>query len=160
MRISDIITPTTIAVGVHIDDKAQVLKFIAARLGARSGLDPERIREALAAREALGSTGIGQGVALPHVCFPDLARPYGLFITLAEPIGFDSIDDEPVDIICAIISPLGSGCGADQPLSQLAAICRILRDKANTPAIRKANNPWTVYDIVVKSTATAAHYVS
>lgn len=160
MRISDIIKPTTIAVGLKIDDKAQALKFISARLAARSGLDAERIREGLAAREELGSTGIGQGIALPHVCFSDLKRPYGLFLTLAKPIAFDSIDGEPVDVICAIISPSSSSCGKDQPISYLAAICRTLRDKASAAAIRKANNPWTVHDIVVRSSATTAQLVS
>ncbi|MGO8953687.1 MAG: PTS sugar transporter subunit IIA [Rhodomicrobium sp.] len=160
MRLSDIITPATIAVRVHIDDKAHALRFAASSLGARSGLDPERIREALAAREALGSTGIGRGVAVPHVCFPDLARPYALFCTLAAPIHFDAIDSKPVDLIFTIISPAGSGSGGSEALSYLAAVSRMLRDKALASALRNANNPWSVYDIIVKFNATAAQLVS
>ncbi|MBI4724525.1 MAG: PTS sugar transporter subunit IIA [Rhodomicrobium sp.] len=158
MRISDIITPATIAVRVHLEDKAHALRFAAASLGARSGLDPERIREALASREALGSTGIGQGVAVPHVCFSDLDRPYALFCTLTEPIDFDSIDGKPVDLIFTIISPASSAGG--ESLAYLAAVSRILRDKDRAAALRNANNPWSVYDIIVKSAAAAAQLVS
>ncbi len=160
MRISDLVTPASIAVRVHIDDKPDALRFAAMALGSRSGLDPERIRDALAAREALGSTGIGRGVAVPHVCFPDLERPYALFYTLANPIDFDSIDDEPVDLICAIISPAVSDSGASESLAHLAAISRILRNKDRAAALRKATNPWDVYDIIVKSAETAAQFVS
>src|SRR6516162_1959529 len=99
MRLSDIITPATIAVRVRLEDKPHALKFAAASLGARSGLNPERVCEALSAREALGSTGIGRGIAVPHVCFPGLDRPYALLCTLANPIGFDAIDGKPVDLI-------------------------------------------------------------
>ena len=105
MRISDLITPASIAVRVHIGDKPDALRFAAHALGSRSGLDPERIANALAAREDLGSTGIGHGVALPHVCFPDLDRPYAFLCSLAKPIDFDSIDDGRVDLVCAVLSP-------------------------------------------------------
>jgi len=160
MRLSDILTPATIAVHVHIDDKAHALRFAAASLGARSGLDPERIREALAAREALGSTGIGRGIAVPHVCLPNLDRPYALFCTLADPIDFDAIDNRPVDLIFTIITPPGSGPGGGEALSYLAAVSRMLRDENLAAALRNASNPWSVYDIVVKFNPTAAQLVS
>lgn len=159
MRLSDIITPATIAVHVHIDDKAHALRFASASLGARSGLNPERIREALSAREALGSTGIGRGVAVPHVCLPDLDRPYALFCTLAEPIDFDAIDNRPVDIIFTIITPAGSGAGGGEALSYLAAVSRMLRDEKLASALRNASNPWSAYDIVVKFNPAAAQLV-
>jgi len=160
MRLSDIITPATIAVRVHIDDKAHALRFASSSLGARSGLSPERIYEALTAREALGSTGIGRGVAVPHVCFPELERPYALFCTLAVPIDFDSIDNQPVDLIFTIINPADSGKAGGEALSYLAAFSRMLRDKDVAASLRNANNPWSVYDIIVKYNATAAQLVS
>jgi PTS system nitrogen regulatory IIA component len=147
-------------VHVHIDDKDHALKFAASSLGTRSGLDAGRIHDALAAREALGSTGIGHGIAVPHVCFPDLERPYALFCTLADPIDFDSIDNKPVDLIFTIISPAGSGTGGGEALAYLAAVSRMLRDDGLAAGLRKANNPWSVYDIVVKSNVTAAQLVS
>ncbi len=160
MRLSEMITPATIAVHVHIDNKAHALRFAAASLGARSGLDPERIREALAAREALGSTGIGRGIAVPHVCLSDLDRPYALFCTLADPIDFDAIDDRPVDLIFTIITPPGSGAGGGEALSYLAAVSRMLRGESLASALRNATNPWSVYDIVVKFDPAEAQLVS
>jgi PTS system nitrogen regulatory IIA component len=161
MRLADIITPETIAVQVHLEDKAHALKFAASSLGARSGLDPDRICQALVAREALGSTGIGKGVAVPHVCFPDLDRPYALLCTLASPIGFDAIDGKPVDVIFTIITPAGSkGCNGGEALPYLAALSRILRDAGTAQALRNAKVPWGVYDIIVKSAAMAAQLVS
>lgn len=160
MRLSEMITPATVAVHVHIDDKAHALRFASASLGARSGLDPERIREALAAREALGSTGIGRGIAVPHVCISDLDRPYALFCTLADPIDFDAIDNKPVDLIFTIITPPGSGTGGGEALSYLAAVSRMLRDENLASALRNATNPWSVYDIVVKCNPAAAQLVS
>ena len=162
MRLTDIITPATIAVHVHLDDKAHALRFAAASLGARSGLDPERIREALAAREALGSTGIGRGIAVPHVCLTGLDQPYALFCTLAEPIDFDAIDGKPVDLVFTIVTPPGAGAGAGggQALSYLAAVSRLLRDKDVAEALRKAGSPWSVYDIVGKFSPASAQLVS
>jgi nitrogen PTS system EIIA component len=161
MRLSDIVTPATIAVRVHLEDKAHALKFAASSLGARSGLDPDRIWQALAAREALGSTGIGKGVAVPHVCFPDLDRPYALLCTLATPIGFDAIDGKPVDLIFTIITPTGSrGCNGGEALPYLAALSRMLREGETAQALRNAKNPWGIYDIVVKSEAIATQLVS
>jgi PTS system nitrogen regulatory IIA component len=160
MRISELITPASIAVRVHIGGKPDALRFAATALASRSGLDPQRIREALAAREALGSTGIGRGVAVPHVCFPDLDRPHALFCSLAKPIDFDAIDNEPVDLICAIISPTNPESGASESLSHLAAISRLLRDKERAAALRKATNPRDVHDIIVKPAETATQFAS
>ncbi len=158
MRISDLIPPAAIAVGVQIDGKAQALKLAASSLGAISGLDPERIRQALASREALGSTGIGHGVALPHVCFQELDRSYALLQTLAVPIDFDSIDDQPVDIICTIISPASAAGGGS--LTCLAAVARVLRDSDRAEAIRKANSSWAVYDIISEPATSPARIAS
>ncbi len=160
MRIPDFITPATIAVRVRIDNKAHALRFAAASFAERSGFDHERIRQALSAREALGSTGIGSGIAVPHVCLAGLDRTYTLLFTLAAPIEFDSIDNKPVDIIFAIISPGGPGAGAGEVLSCLAAVSRMLRNRDLASALRKANNPWNMYDIIVKSTGAAAQPVN
>ena len=159
MRLTELITPSTVAVHVHLDDKSHALRFAAASLGARSGLDPERIREALAGRESLGSTGIGRGIALPHVCLSDLDQPYALFCTLAAPIDFDAIDGNPVDLIFTIITPPGAGAGGGEALSYLSAVSRMLRDNAVASALRNAGNPSKVCDIVEKFSSTSAQLV-
>lgn len=160
MRISDIITPASIAVQVDIATKEQALKLAAENLGKQSNLNPIRIREALAAREALGSTGIGRGIAVPHVSFPGLDRSYAFFCTVAHPIDFGSIDNEPVDLICTIISPENTKSGTSQSLTYLAAITRILRDDAKASGFRNAKNPTEVYDIIVKSTEASCKLLS
>ena len=156
MRITELVTPASIAVRVHIDDKPDALRFAAMALGSRSGLDPEKIRVALAAREELGSTGIGSGIAVPHVCIPHLGQSHALLCTLARPIAFDAIDSRPVDLVCALISPTYSKPGVSESLSNLAAISRILRDKETASAIRKAASPWDIYNIIVRAVEKAA----
>ncbi len=155
MRISDLITPASIAVRVHIGDKPDALRFASRALGSRSGLDPERIANAFAAREALGSTGIGNGVALPHVCFPDIERPYAFLCSLAKPIGFDSIDGGGVDLVCAVMSPTNPKTEGSESLSNLAAISRLLRDKERASAMRKATKPLDIYNVIVKQAEKA-----
>ena len=160
MRIPDLITPASIAVRVHIDDKSDALRFTAMALGSRSGLNPEHIRKALAAREALGSTGIGHGVAVPHVCLPGLDRPYAFLCSLAKPIGFDSIDGERVDLVCAVINPATSQSGTSESLTNLAAISRLLRDKDRASAMRKAIRPADIYDVIVRQADKARQAAS
>lgn len=160
MRLSDLITLSSIAVHVHVDDKPDALRFASRVLGSKSGLNPERIQRALAAREALGSTGIGRGVAVPHVSFSDIDRPFAFLCSLARPIGFEAIDDEKVDLVCAIISPAHSQSGANESLSNLAAISRLLRDKDRALAIRKAKKPSDIYDVIVKQVDQTGHLTS
>ena len=159
MHLTDIITPETIAVQVRIADKAHALRFAAASLGARSKLAPERIGSALAAREALGSTGIGRGVAVPHVCLAGLDRPHALLCTLAAPIDFESIDGLPVDIVFAMITPSKTN-GGGEGLRYLAAMTRMLRDSGLAAEVRQANNAWNIYSLVVKFSSATAQFVS
>ncbi len=160
MRISDLIPPEDILLDVAIRDKTQALKFIAEELSIDRVLDPERVRAALAAREDLGSTGVGEGIALPHVCLPELNTSLGLFLRVTPPINFGSIDNKPVDLICAVISPEPERCGADQPLSILAALARLFKDKAVADELRQARNVTSVFKILSKSETIAATNVS
>lgn len=158
MRLTDVITPAAIAVHVRLEDKAHVLRYAAGALAARSGLALERIREALAAREALGSTGIGRGIAVPHVSLPELDKPYALFCTLAEPVDFDAIDGQPVDLIFTIITPPKTGGGGT--LTYLAAASRMLRDEKAAQALRNAGNPWSVHDIAGMYSSASDQFAS
>jgi nitrogen PTS system EIIA component len=160
MRLTDVITPASVAVHVHLDDKADALRFAARALAASSGLGAERIREALAAREELGSTGIGRGIAVPHVCLPELDQPYALFCTLEEPIGFDAIDGKPVDLIFTIVTPPNAAGNGGEALSYLAAVSRMLREEKVAQALRNADNPWSVHDIVGKFSSASGQFVS
>jgi PTS system nitrogen regulatory IIA component len=163
MRLTDVITPAAIAVHVHLDDKAHALRFAAGALAARSGLSLERILEALAAREELGSTGIGRGIAVPHVSLPGLDQPYALFCTLAEPIDFEAIDGRPVDLIFTVITPPnagGSSNGGGEAITYLAAVSRMLRNEKVAQALRNADNPWSVHDIVGMCSSASGQFAS
>ena len=151
MRLSHVIPLEAIAIDVPAKDKPQALKFLAKKLSKQSGIDPERIRSALAAREAIGSTGIGRGAAVPHVCFGELQRSYAVFARLDEAIDFDAIDGEPVDLLFAVISPNGPKCGASEPLSILASMSRLLREPSSTQALRTAGSVQAVYDVLLKT---------
>jgi nitrogen PTS system EIIA component len=160
MRLTDLITPATVAVHVRLDGKAHALKFAAAALGSRTGLDPEVIREALAAREALGSTGIGRGIAVPHVPLGGLDQPHAMLCILASPIGFDAIDDKPVDLIFTIITPPNASANAGNALSYLAAFSRMVREETAAEALRNADSPLSVCDIVEKFSPASAQLAS
>jgi PTS system nitrogen regulatory IIA component len=160
MRISDLIPPEDVLLDVAVKDKAQALKFIAEELSIDRELDPERVRTVFAAREDLGSTGVGDGIALPHICLPELDTPVGLFLRVTPPIDFDSIDDKPVDLICAVMCPDAEKCGADQPLSILAALARLLKDKATADELRQARNVTSAYKILTRSDTLATTIAS
>lgn len=159
MRIANLIPPEDILLDVNVKDKPHALKFIAEELSIDRDLDPEQVRAALAAREELGSTGIGGGIAFPHTCLPNLDTSLGLFVRASPPIEFDSIDGRPVDLIFTVISPALEKCGPDKPLSILAALSRLLKDKATVQALRQARSVSSCSKILYQFDALAANPV-
>ena len=146
MKVTDLIDPSRIVLGVRGADKASALADIAKRGGAQLRLDPDTILAALNARERLGSTGFGRGFALPHIRLAEVATPSGLLVRLARAIEFDAIDGKPVDILFALFMPLTS---AGDPVAALAAVSRCMRDEGNLRAIRKAGNPAALFDLLL-----------
>jgi PTS system nitrogen regulatory IIA component len=123
--------------GLRAADKAQLLEELSRRAAAALGIDPRTVLAALQSREALGSTGLGRGFALPHARLPGLTRFFGLFVRLARPIDFAAIDGAPVDLVFLLLGP------TDAPkahLAALAAISRPLRDTGFTAALRRARD--------------------
>jgi PTS system nitrogen regulatory IIA component len=109
-----------------------------AAVAARSyGVDAAIVTEALGAREKLGSTGFGRGVATPHARVPGLPRVCGVFARLANPIDFAAVDDLPVDIVFLLLSP--PDAGADH-LKALARVSRMLRDSSFVDKLRGAGS--------------------
>lgn len=105
--------------------------------GPRLGLDPAELVGALAERERLGSTGFGNGVAIPHGKIAGLKRIYGLVAHLAEPIDYKAIDNGPVDLVFLLLSP--PDAGADH-LKALAAISRVVRHAPTLEKLRGARS--------------------
>ena len=153
MTLTDILTPAAVVSPLRAHGKKQALQEIAQHAAALTGLGDREIFEALLQRERLGSTGIGDGIAIPHGRMPGIERLVGLFARLEKPIAFDALDGQPVDIIFVLIAP--EGAGADH-LKALARVARVLRNRTVLDQIRQASDPSVIYAILSESAAQAA----
>ena len=153
MEISDLITPATVIPALKVTSKKQALQEIS-RIGAEiTGLDERSVFEVLVERERLGTTGVGAGVAIPHGKHGDLKRLYGLFARLEHPIDFDSIDEQPVDLIFLLLAP--ETAGADH-LKALARVSRKLRDNDTCEKLRGSESADALYALLTEATTSHA----
>ena len=134
IRLESILTPGRSLVNVPGGSKKKALEQIA-NLIAREvpGLEMQDVFEALIAREKLGSTGFGNGIAIPHGKLAGVKRITGVFARLETPIDFEALDDQPVDLVFLLLAP--EGAGADH-LKALSRIARVLRDPETVAKIR------------------------
>jgi len=135
MDLADLIEPSGVVFSARASNKEQLLHDLASRAASQLNLDAQKIYAALQAREELGSTGLGEGFALPHARIAGLDRFFGLFARLSRPIHFDSIDGKPVDLVFLLLIPATAG---GEHLAALAAVSRHLRDKDFAAKLRKA----------------------
>jgi PTS system nitrogen regulatory IIA component len=150
MRLTDIISPNRIVLDLRAGDKAQALAEIAKRASTLVPVQAPAILTALAAREKLGSTGFGNGFALPHVRIPGLDSLFGLLVRLTKPIDYEAIDGSPVDILFLLLIPADNG---NDHIAALAAVSRVMRDDANLTAVRKASNAILLFNALAASEA-------
>jgi PTS system nitrogen regulatory IIA component len=153
MDISDLIYPQGVVANLRVTSKKQALQELAKRAAEVTGQPERAIFEVLIERERLGTTGVGNGIAIPHGKLPTLDRLYGLFARLEKPIDFDAIDEQPVDLICLLLAP--ETAGADH-LKALARVSRLLRDPAICEKLRGTDNPDALYALLTESTASHA----
>jgi PTS system nitrogen regulatory IIA component len=139
--IGDLISPGAMALGVTAADKRQALAVTAEIAARHFNLKVTPLFDALMEREAISATGVGHGVAIPHAQMPGLDRVRGVFVRLRPPIEFGAIDDEPVDLVFALISP--PECGSDH-LRALARVARSLRSSELRERLRQASTPDSV----------------
>ncbi len=153
MEIADLISPGGVIANLRITSKKQALQELAKR-GAELTGEPERaIFEILIERERLGTTGVGNGIAIPHGKLPGLGRLYALFARLETPVDFDAIDEQPVDLICVLLAP--ETAGADH-LKALARVSRLLRDRAVCEKLRGTDSAEALHALLTESTASHA----
>lgn len=106
MHLLDLLTPARIQTQVHVSSKKRLLEYVAGLLGNGAGSELERsVLDSLCGRERLGSTGLGQGVAIPHGRSASITAAAGVFLKLDEPIDFGAPDGEPVDLVFALAVP-------------------------------------------------------
>ncbi len=153
MEISDFLSPDAVVVDLAAASKKQALQALSQRVARVAGLEERAVFDVLLERERLGTTGVGKGIAIPHGKIANLDRIYGLFARLKPPVPFESLDDEPVDLVFLLLAP--AAAGADH-LKALARISRLLRNPAQCEKLRKAPDARTVYSLLTADTATQA----
>jgi PTS system nitrogen regulatory IIA component len=149
MDITDLIAPEAVLPSVRAHTKKQLLQELAARAAQLSGVPERRIFESLLERERLGSTGMGQGIAIPHARIAGLTRILGVFVRLESPIAYEAIDDQPVDLLFLLLTP--EEAGADH-LKALATVSRLLRSQTACEKLRAANKPEVLYALLTERT--------
>lgn len=147
MTLDEFLVPDAVTTQIRAGSKKQVLSEMAASLGDRLGLEPREICQALAERERLGSTGIGDGVALPHAKIGGLERLRVGFARLSEPVDFDSADDEPVDLIATLLMPEDESQQSEY-LKVLSKISRRLKDPVVRQQIRGADTESAIFALL------------
>jgi PTS system nitrogen regulatory IIA component len=153
MPLTDLVAPNAILPALKVNSKKQVLHELAARAAILSGQNERAIFDILMQREKLGSTAIGNGVAIPHGKMPTLNRLFGLFARLDRPLDFEALDNQPVDLVFLLLAP--EGAGADH-LKSLARIARLLRDPNVAHKLRASHDAESLYAVLAMPSASAA----
>ena len=150
MKISDFLSPTDVSLDVRESDKARLPQQLSSQAAAKVGLSANEVCTQIIKREELGSTGVGNGVALPHARLRELTTPFGLFARLRHGIDFEAIDSQPVNMVFLLLLP--DGTGASQ-LNALASVARALRDPETLQRIRSAADRDSLFQAIVDASA-------
>lgn len=153
MHLGDLIAPEAVVPSLKARSKKQLLADLSARAARLAGLREQDVFDVLWQREQLGSTGLGQGVATPHGKIGGLKQIVGVFARLAEPVDFDAVDGEPVDIVFLLLAP--EGAGADH-LKALARISRLLREGSAVDKLRASKDATALYAVLTQE-ETSSH---
>ena len=153
MPLNDLVAPNAILPALKVNNKKQALHDLAARAAVLSGQSEKAIFEILMQREKLGSTGVGRGIAIPHGRIAGLPRIVSLFAKLEEPIDFEALDGEPVDLIFLLLAP--EHAGADH-LKALARISRLLREPSTIEKLKAAKDRAALYSVLTEPAASHA----
>jgi PTS system nitrogen regulatory IIA component len=153
MEISDLLRPEGVIANLRATSKKQALQELARKASELTHEHERAIFDVLLERERLGTTGVGAGIAIPHGKLPGLKRLFGVFARLEKPINFESIDDQPVDLIFLLLAP--GTAGADH-LKALARVSRLLRDRSVCEKLRGSDNADALYALLTESATSHA----
>lgn len=148
MNISDLLVPDAVVAALKAQSKKQLLQELAARTHALTGLPERRVFEVLMERERLGTTGVGNGIAIPHGRMAEVSAITGLFVRLDASIDYEAVDGQPVDLVFMLLAP--ESAGADH-LKALARVSRLLRDRQTCEKLRAAATPEALYAILTSN---------
>lgn len=146
MTIDEFLSPDQVAVGVRVAAKAALLDDISRRAAQALDLDVEAVRSALGKREGLGSTGVGDGIALPHARLETVRRPFGCLVRLRDPVDFDAVDERPVDLVFLLLLPTDA---QGSQLNALACVARRMRDPVAAAAMRGARDAGAMFAVMM-----------
>jgi nitrogen PTS system EIIA component len=145
MSLTQLLKPDAVLAALRVNGKKQALQEMSERSALVSGLPAREIFDAILQRERLGSTGVGDGVAIPHGKLAKCRSIFGVFARLERPIDFEAPDGLPVDLIFMLIAP--EAAGADH-LKALAASARLLRNGAVAAQLRATKDPTALYALL------------
>ena len=149
MQIKDLLAPSDVIVGLAATDKTALLHDLVGRAAAAIKLPFDDISMEILKREALGSTGVGDGIALPHARVAGVKAPFGLLARLAKPIDFAAVDGRPVDLVFLLLLP---ATAKNEQLNALACVARTLRDPGVLQELRGAKDSQALYQAMIEDT--------
>ncbi|ORE93095.1 PTS IIA-like nitrogen regulatory protein PtsN [Acuticoccus yangtzensis] len=152
MVLTDLLAPDSVVQGLDVGSKKQALQEIASLAARRTGLPEREVFDTLLQRERLGSTGVGHGIAIPHGKLVGLSKLSAFFFTLAQPIDFEALDDQPVDLVFCLLAP--EDAGADH-LKALNKIARTVKQPGMIDALRAAEDAKELYALLTAAAAQA-----
>jgi PTS system nitrogen regulatory IIA component len=153
MNISDLLAPDAVLAALKVQSKKQLLQELSAKASVQAKLPERKIFETLTERERLGSTGVGQGIAIPHGRVAEIKKIVGVFARLETPIDYDAVDKQPVDLVFMLLAP--EDAGADH-LKALARVSRLLRNQQAVEKLRAATKAEALYAILTEPTLSAS----
>ncbi len=153
MSLSELIKPEAVLPALRVNGKKQALQEMAELAASVSGLSAREIFDALLQRERLGSTGVGDGVAIPHGKLDKCERIFGVFARLERAIDFEAPDGLPVDLIFTLVAP--ESAGADH-LKALAMSARLLRNAGVAAQLRATRDPAALYALLTMAPTSNA----
>lgn len=153
MDLSDLINVSAIMPGIRTNSKKQLLQLLAEKAASITGIPEREIFDTILQRERLGSTGVGNGIAIPHGKLAAVKRITGVFARLETPVDFEALDDQPVDLVFLLLAP--EGAGADH-LKALSRIARVLRDGDIVNKIRGSTDAAAIHALLSDTPASHA----
>ncbi|MEM6683581.1 MAG: PTS IIA-like nitrogen regulatory protein PtsN [Pseudomonadota bacterium] len=153
MEMHELLSPNAIVDGLKVGSKKQTLQALSAKAAELTGLEERDIFSVVLERERLGTTGVGQGLAIPHGKLPGLEQITGIFARLAKPVDFDAIDREPVDLVFMLIAPESAGA---EHLKALARVSRLFRNPMTCEKLRGSADASALYALMASQKTAAA----
>jgi PTS system nitrogen regulatory IIA component len=153
MDLGEFLGKDAVVIDLKASSKKQLLQAMSERAAELTNLSAREIFDTILQREKLGSTGVGNGIAIPHGKFNNFDKIFGVFARLETPVAFDSLDEKDVDIAFLLLAP--ESAGADH-LKALSRIARVLRDTERLAALRSASSEDAIYTLLTKSAQSNA----